>query len=85
MANVIIFGLQDYAELAHFYLEHDSAHRVAAFCVNRDYVPAGGTYKGLPVVAFEVDPGSETLSELRLVLDAGGQPVSETLLNRWTW
>lgn len=36
-------------------------------------------------VAFEVDPGSETLSELRLVLDAGGQPVSETLLNRWTW
>ncbi|WP_124093634.1 acetyltransferase [Burkholderia gladioli] len=53
MANVIIFGLQDYAELAHFYLEHDSAHRVAAFCVNRDYVPEGGTYKGLPVVAFE--------------------------------
>jgi periplasmic glucans biosynthesis protein len=36
-------------------------------------------------VAFEVDPGSETLSELRVVLDAGGQPVSETLLNRWTW
>jgi len=36
-------------------------------------------------VGFEVDPGSENLSELRLVLDAGGQPVSETWLNRWTW
>jgi glucans biosynthesis protein len=36
-------------------------------------------------VSFEVDPGNETLSELRLMLDAGGQPVSETLLNRWTW
>ncbi len=36
-------------------------------------------------VAFEVEPGSENLSELRLMLDAGGQAVSETLLNRWTW
>lgn len=53
MADVVIFGLQDYAELAHFYLEHDSPHRVAAFCVDRQYMPAGGRYKGLPVVAFE--------------------------------
>jgi glucans biosynthesis protein len=36
-------------------------------------------------VGFEVDPGTDNLSELRLVLQAGGQPVSETWLNRWTW
>lgn len=36
-------------------------------------------------VGFEVDPGAESLSELRLVLQAGGQPVSETWLDRWTW
>lgn len=36
-------------------------------------------------VGFEVDPGNDALSELRLVLQAGGQPVSETWLNRWTW
>ena len=36
-------------------------------------------------VGFEVDPGTENLSELRLVLQSGGQPVSETWLNRWTW
>ncbi|EMD9441705.1 acetyltransferase [Burkholderia cepacia] len=53
MANVILFGLQDYAELAHYYLEHDSPHTVAAFCVNRQYLPESGTFKGLPVVAFE--------------------------------
>ncbi|RFU47459.1 acetyltransferase [Paraburkholderia sp. DHOC27] len=53
MANVVIFGLQDYAELAHYYLEHDSAHSVVAFCVNRDYLPEDGQYKGVPVVAFE--------------------------------
>ncbi|MDN8616667.1 acetyltransferase [Variovorax ginsengisoli] len=53
MANVVIFGMQDYAELAHFYLENDSEHRVAAFCVNRAYLPEGGWFKGVPVVAFE--------------------------------
>ena len=36
-------------------------------------------------VGFEVDPGNDNLSELRLVLQSGGQPVSETWLNRWTW
>lgn len=36
-------------------------------------------------VGFEVDPGNDNLSELRLVLQAGGQPISETWLNRWTW
>ncbi|RBB95711.1 sugar O-acyltransferase, partial [Pseudomonas sp. MWU12-2115] len=53
MANVILFGLHDYAELAHYYLEDDSPHTLAAFCVNRQYLPESGTFKGLPVVAFE--------------------------------
>lgn len=35
-------------------------------------------------VLFEIDPGSEALSELRLVLEAAGKPISETWLYRWT-
>lgn len=53
MAKVIIFGVQDFAELAHYYLENDSNHEVIAFCVNREYLPSEKEYKGLPVVAFE--------------------------------
>lgn len=53
MANVLIFGLQGNAELAHYYLEHDSEHQVAAFCVHRAYMPADGQFKGLKVVAYE--------------------------------
>jgi sugar O-acyltransferase (sialic acid O-acetyltransferase NeuD family) len=53
MAQVIIFGIQDFAQLAHFYLRHDSEHHVVAFSVNEEYLPAGGTFEGLPVVAFE--------------------------------
>jgi glucans biosynthesis protein len=35
-------------------------------------------------VVFDLDPGSETFSELRLVLKAANKPVSETWLYRWT-
>ncbi len=53
MARVIIFGLQDFASLAHFYLRHDSEHSPVAFTVTRDYLPAERCFEGLPVVAFE--------------------------------
>jgi sugar O-acyltransferase (sialic acid O-acetyltransferase NeuD family) len=53
MMRVIIFGVADFASLAHFYLRHDTPHEVVAFSVNAEYLPAGGTFEGLPVVAFE--------------------------------
>ncbi len=46
MADVIIFGIQDFAELAHFYLENDSPHKVVAFSVNEKYMPEGGEFRG---------------------------------------
>lgn len=52
MAKVIIFGVLDTAELAHFYLTHDSDHEVVAFTVNQEYLKET-TFWGLPVVAFE--------------------------------
>lgn len=53
MAKVVIFGIRDFSELAHFYLEHDSPHEVVAFSVNLDYLPQGDVFRGLPVVSFE--------------------------------
>jgi sugar O-acyltransferase (sialic acid O-acetyltransferase NeuD family) len=53
MAKIIIFGIQDFAELAHYYLENDSIHEVVSFCVDEKYIPATAFFKGLPIVAFE--------------------------------
>ena len=53
MPKIVIFGIKDFSELAHYYLEHDSPHEVVAFSVNRDYLPEGATFRDLPVVAFE--------------------------------
>jgi sugar O-acyltransferase (sialic acid O-acetyltransferase NeuD family) len=52
MAKVIVFGVSQWAELAHFYFTHDSEHEVVAFTLDRDYLEEP-EYKGLPVVAFE--------------------------------
>jgi len=52
MAKIIIFGVLDTAELAHYYLTHDSDHEIVAFTINRQYIDQE-SFKGLPVVAFE--------------------------------
>ena len=53
MSNVVIFGLRDFASLAHFYLTYDSPHDVVAFTVDREYVPDEPTFEGLPIVPFD--------------------------------
>lgn len=52
MAKVIIFGVLDTAELAHFYLLRDSEHKVVAFCLTKEYIKEN-IFKGLPVVPFD--------------------------------
>jgi sugar O-acyltransferase (sialic acid O-acetyltransferase NeuD family) len=53
MAKVVIFGVQDFAQLGNFYLRHDSLHEVVAFSVDEAFLPEGHTFEGLPVVPFE--------------------------------
>jgi len=53
MGKIIIFGLRDFASLAHFYLKHDSPHEVVAFSVSAAYMPDTPRFEGRPVVPFE--------------------------------
>ena len=77
MANSHHLGVQDFAQLAHFYLRHDSEHRVVAFSVNEEFLPAGGTFDGLPVVAFEGVEAAYPPSEFRFFA-----PMSPRRMNR---
>jgi sugar O-acyltransferase (sialic acid O-acetyltransferase NeuD family) len=52
MSNVVIFGTGQWAELAFFYLTHDSEHSVVGFTVDREYLGASN-FQNLPVVAFD--------------------------------
>ncbi len=75
MAKVIIFGVLDTAELAHYYLEHDSEHSVVAFTVHKKYLEST-EFKGLPVVAFEDLESTYPPSEYQLFAPMTGQNMN---------
>lgn len=53
MAKVIIFGLEQISEIAHYYLINESDHEVVAFCVNEVDLPIEKKFNNLPIVSFE--------------------------------
>lgn len=52
MAQIIIFGTGDIAQIANYYFETDTNHEVVAFTVNREFLTES-IFEGKPVVAFE--------------------------------
>lgn len=53
MKKLIIFGITDAAELAHYYFSSDSAYEVEAFTVDLKYLPESKSFCNLPVVQFD--------------------------------
>lgn len=72
----IIADQQRVAEIAPQIVASPGAVSGVRTFINRDRK----TYR----VSFDVDPGAEALSELRLQLEAHGKPVSESWMYRWT-
>lgn len=52
MKNLIIFGVGDYARVAHYYFSTDSAYSIAGFAVDATFMREE-SFLGLPVVASE--------------------------------
>jgi len=77
MAKVIIFGIKDFAELAHYYLRHDTEHEVVAFCVNAAYLPKDKVFHDLPIIAFEDIEKTHSPSEFKFFA-----PISPKSMNR---
>jgi sugar O-acyltransferase (sialic acid O-acetyltransferase NeuD family) len=51
--QVVIFGLGELAQIAHFYFSHDSSYEVVAFTADKEYVKKPH-FLGLPIVPFEI-------------------------------
>lgn len=52
MKKLVIFGMDDLAQIANFYFERDSEYEVVAFTVDKEY-RKGDTFCNLPVYDFE--------------------------------
>jgi sugar O-acyltransferase (sialic acid O-acetyltransferase NeuD family) len=50
--KLVIFGTEDFADIAYEYFTHDSAYEVVAFAVDRAYIKETEKF-GLPIIAFE--------------------------------
>lgn len=75
--KVVIFGIADFASLAHHYLKTDTDHEVVAFTVTSDYLPAEQSFEGRPVLPFETI--ERTYSPTDFALFA---PMSHRSMNR---
>ncbi len=52
MKQLVIFGMGDIAQLAHYYFSNDSMYEVSAFTVDASYITSS-EFCGLPVVPFD--------------------------------
>jgi len=52
MANVVIFGTGQIAQIAHSYLTTDSPHKISAFTIDGQFIKESELF-GLPIVPFE--------------------------------
>lgn len=50
--KIVIFGLEDFADIAYEYFTHDSEYEVVGFTVDREYLKTNEKF-GLPVVPFD--------------------------------
>lgn len=52
MKKLLIFGADDFAEVAKYLFDHDSDYQTAAFVADQQYIRSE-TFNGLPLVGFE--------------------------------
>jgi sugar O-acyltransferase (sialic acid O-acetyltransferase NeuD family) len=76
MAQVIIFGTSDVAEIVHFYLKHDSEHEVVGFTVDDAYRKSD-SFNDLPLVSYEQLEDYYPPSEYKLFIAISYQKVNK--------
>lgn len=82
MSRIIIFGLSQLADLAHFYFVNDSIHEVVAFTVDKNYITAN-EHRGLPVVAFEEIENLYSPQEFKMFLPISFKQMSYLRRNKY--
>lgn len=76
MSELVIFGTQNFAEVAHYYFTHDSPYHVAAFTVDGAYLKEP-TFRGLPVVPYEELPRAFPPERYQLFVAVGIAEINQ--------
>lgn len=76
MSKVVIFGINDLAQLAEFYIRTDSEHEVVAFTATKEYKDKE-MFCNLPVVDFEILQETYPCSDYKMFV-----PMTEQRRNK---
>ncbi len=82
MQPVIIFGTGNIAEIAHFYLTHDSNYEVVAFTVDRAYLSAT-RFCDLPVIPFEEVENSYPPQDFEMLVALSYSKVNQVRMEKY--
>lgn len=81
--NLIIFGIGEYAKLAHFYFASDGIHQVVAFTVDEAFI-AGDSFCGCPVLPFEQIAASFGPSNSAMFIAIGYQRINAVRAEKYS-
>jgi sugar O-acyltransferase (sialic acid O-acetyltransferase NeuD family) len=82
MAKIVVFGVGHWAELAHFYLAHDSPHEVVGFTVDAAYIETN-EFKGLPVVPYDEVGQHYPPAEFRMFIPMSFKQMNHVRADRY--
>lgn len=82
MKKIVIFGLNDAAQVAYFYFRNDSDHTVCAFTVDKVYLNKKH-FCDLPVIAFEEIESYYPPDEYSIFIAVGYTKVNSVRQNKY--
>lgn len=78
MQKIVLFGIGNVAEVAYYFLKHDTNKEVVAFTLEKNYIKDNHEKFGLPIVEYEIIEEKYPPNEYLLFA-----PCSGTNLNRF--
>lgn len=76
MPRIVIFGAGKVAEVVYRHIVVRAADEVVAFTCDREFIPSGGTFQRLPVVAFDEVTKHYPASEFQMIVAIGYQNLN---------
>lgn len=76
MAKIVIFGVGDSAQLAHYYFTNDTEHEVVAFTVDKEYRQEEALFD-LPIIDFETVEESYPVNEYKFFVAIGYTKINK--------
>jgi hypothetical protein len=77
LQKVVIFGTGVFAQVAHFYLSHDSDYKVVAFTVDGKFMKEK-EFLGLPLVPFETIARTYPPAKFKMFIAVGYKNLNKT-------